>query len=103
MELSDNDILNRWNDVMKRAISNAREMVEHSSLGDKKRSMWNQVAHGLDELSRRGNIMAQGKPLSVDELGTQIDAWQFRIARKADDKAKKEKAKKDRKRIILDG
>jgi len=103
MEITENEMLDRWNDALKRATSCALEMVEFTALSDKKRSMWNNVAHCLDELRRRGNIMAQGRALASRELDRQLDMWETRIGKKTDAKVAKEKAEKFKKRIIIDG
>lgn len=98
-DISEKEVTDRWNDCMKRATALAKEMVHFSQLGNQKRSMWNVVSHTLDEMRRKGNIMAQGKSLSRQQLDQHLDSWQLKVSRKTAAKAAKEKSQN---RIILD-
>lgn len=98
MELQENEILNRWNDSMKRACSSCREMADHN---EKYKYVWFMCANRLDELRRRGNVMAQGKMLSKETIERSLDAWQLNLGRKTDAAVAKEEKKK--KRFIIDG
>lgn len=96
MELNEGEILDRWNDSMKRACSACRELAEQ-----KYKNIWILVANRLDEMRRRGNVMAQGKMLSKETIERSLDAWQLNLGRKTDAAVAKEEKKK--KRFIIDG
>lgn len=97
--LQEHEILELWNNNMKRAASCAKEMSEDTVHG----GMWNMVAAGIDELRRRGNIMAQSKAMSEQALTKSLASWELRLGKKTDAEVEKTNKENKKKGIIIDG